>query len=116
MSHQDWKPVVLRKTANQIKKSNTHSRGKHNTIAKRSGTQLSRELTDGESVKPKRFEKSTIRAIIQARLEQKLSQKQLAQKASLQPKLIADFEQGRLTYQPQLLNRLKRSVGIRTKI
>ena len=52
---------------------------------------------------------------MQARMELKLSQKDVAQKINEKPSVLQDYESGRATPNPQILGKLERVLGVKLR-
>lgn len=109
VSHQDWNPIVLRgatgKSATKV-----HSGPKPNPeavrLAKLDGTD------DVVVVKPKELDPECKAAMIRARVDKKLTQKELNTKLSLPPGMINDIEAGRKSPNPKQMTDIGRELGI----
>ena len=55
------------------------------------------------------------KAISQARLEMKLTQKDLAQQVNEKPSVIQDYEAGKAIPSPQILGKLERSLKVKLR-
>lgn len=53
--------------------------------------------------------------MMQARMELKLSQKDVAQKINEKPSVLQDYESGRATPNPQILGKLERVLGVKLR-
>jgi len=101
MDSQDWKPVVLKKTPQTVKKQTSVEK---NTISP----------TDSLDFNEKPIEFFTLamgRKIASLRSEKKWTQEELAQKLCIPKKTIIDLEQGKEKYNGPLLSKLKRVLG-----
>ncbi|VDC07174.1 unnamed protein product [Peniophora sp. CBMAI 1063] len=79
----------------------------HQKIAK-----LDRE---NEVAPPPKVSADVGRAMMAARMELKLTQKDVAQKVNEKPSVIQDFESGRATPNPQILGKLERVLGVKLR-
>jgi len=84
-----------------------HQGTDHQRIAK-----LDRE---NEVAPPPKIAPSVGRAIQTARLELKLSQKDIAQKVNEKPTIIQDYESGKAIPNPQILGKLERVLGVKLR-
>ncbi|PPQ74194.1 hypothetical protein CVT26_004491 [Gymnopilus dilepis] len=79
----------------------------HQRIAK-----LDRE---NEVAPPPKIAPSVGKAMQTARLELKMSQKDLAQKVNEKPSVIQDYESSKATPNPQILGKLERALGVKLR-
>lgn len=114
MDHQDWKPVVLKKSHAQLKKEGKlnqtkeiiakNSRPNSNSITPQNAWKL-----DGEDVAPPKYiPKETSKLIQQARMAQKLSQQDLANKLCVKKNIINDLESGKMILDKQFISKVKK--------
>ena len=103
MEHQDWNQVVWNK-----KKKPSYN---HNPP----GTAKFRALDGDEPPAPKKIDHSTRIAIQRARIENKLSQKQLANKLNIQEKIISEYESGKAIPNKQIINKINRLLNSKIK-
>uniref|UniRef100_A0A6C0EMG0 HTH cro/C1-type domain-containing protein n=1 Tax=viral metagenome TaxID=1070528 RepID=A0A6C0EMG0_9ZZZZ len=103
MEHQDWKPVVLKKAEKPVH------------IEHKSGFKQHKNLDSNDPDAPKTIDLETARRIQQARMEKKLTQKQLAQRINVKPALIQSYEQGKAIPDHAVLNKITRTLGIKLK-
>ena len=97
MNHQDWTPVVIKKTKTVVTtKINNKSDNDLDEIEKKTNISLDNRLI-----------------IQKARLIHKLSQKQLAQKINVNPIIINEIESGKALYNGQHIGKLKRLLNIK---
>ena len=61
------------------------------------------------------MKKPTIQAMQTARMELKLSQKDVAQKINEKPSVLQDYESGKAVPNPQILGKLERVLGIKLR-
>ncbi|XP_042478376.1 multiprotein-bridging factor 1a isoform X1 [Macadamia integrifolia] len=131
---QDWEPVVIRKKAptaaakkdekavnaarrvgadiETIKKSNAGT-----NKAASSGTSLNtRKLDDEtENLAHERVPSELKKAIMQARMDKKLTQSQLAQMMNEKPQVIQEYESGKAIPNQQILTKLERVLGVKLR-
>lgn len=94
---QDWKPVVLKKKTINIKNENiTNKKSNENDVIKINKTNI--ELK---------------KAMQQARLSCKMSQKDVAQRMNVKTNLIVDYESGKLAPSNSFLSKLERIYNIK---
>ncbi|KAJ6500389.1 ylMBF1 [Mycena sanguinolenta] len=84
-----------------------HAGTDHQRIAK-----LDRE---NEVAPPAKIAPSVGRAIQDARLELKLSQKDVAQKINEKPSVLQDYESSKAIPNPQILGKLERALGVKLR-
>ncbi|TFK42783.1 multi protein bridging factor 1-domain-containing protein [Crucibulum laeve] len=84
-----------------------HQGTDHQRIAK-----LDRE---NEVAPPPKVAPSVGRAIQTARMELKLSQKDLAQKINEKPSVLQDYESGKAIPNPQILGKMERTLGVKLR-
>jgi len=104
MDHQDWKPVVLRKTE---KKSFTPHKAGHKKI---------RNLDSDDPDAPKTLSLSAGKQIQRARSSQHMTQKQLAQKINERLTTIVNYENGKAIPNRAVLNKINRALGIKITV
>lgn len=94
---QDWKPVVLKKKTINIKNENiTNKKSNENDVIKINKTNI--ELK---------------KAMQQARLSCKMSQKDVAQRMNVKTNLIVDYESGKLAPSNSFLSKMERIYNIK---
>ena len=98
MNHQDWKPVIFKKSQQQLIKENKaqpttirNNIGGTNTIVQNIKTN---EFDEPVKKKPDIFSSKLIQ---QKRLEKKISRKDLALKCNIKETLLADYEKGKIS-------------------
>jgi ribosome-binding protein aMBF1 (putative translation factor) len=102
LPHQDWEPVILKKRPPPAKpKQPTYT------------DQQSKKLESDEINEIKYFDREFCQKVQKARLERKLTQKQLANQMNYREEVIKELEQGKLKYDPQLKVKLMRFFGFR---
>jgi putative transcription factor len=110
MSHQDWTPVVFNK-----KKS--HENEKEKTPASSSSSLSNvgvyKAASDDDVKKTKYVSKPTSQAIMSARSEKKLTQKELAQKCNMDVSIINEIERGTCVYNPAHVNKIQSILGVK---
>ena len=124
-NYQDWTPVVFHKKQRSKKSVSDSERVRHEVscqAVKRPGagknshngtgtyTKVQREAlnNDGEPQRIKKIDKSIARKIQQARAQQKMTRKQLAQKSNEKETVIADYENGKAIPNSKLISKLER--------
>ena len=120
MSHQDWTPAVIRKSQKQI---NEEAKKKHTSnvgnIFKKFGGGVNHTTTNvshldvNDVPTQKKVNPDLKKQICDARLEKGLTkQKDLAQRANVNVKIIKEIEQGKMPDQGSL-NKICRALGIK---
>ena len=117
MDHQDWKPVVLKKSYEQLKKEGKLPPKAKVLVPKRpnsNSTQLQNAWKlDGEDVPPPKYvPKETSKLIQQARVSQKLSQQDLANKLCVKKNIINDLESGKMLLDKSFISKVKKALRI----
>ncbi|KAL3631471.1 Multiprotein-bridging factor 1b [Castilleja foliolosa] len=131
---QDWEPVVIRKKAptaaarkdekavnaarragaeiETIKKSTAGT----NKAAKSTVTLNTRKLDeDTENLAHEKVPSELKRAIMQARMEKKLTQAQLGQMINEKPQVIQEYESGKAIPNQQIISKLERALGVKLR-
>ncbi|KAI9187109.1 hypothetical protein LWI28_024467 [Acer negundo] len=131
---QDWEPVVIRKKAptaaakkdekfvnaarrsgaeiETLKKSNAGT----NKAASSSTSLNTRKLDeDSESLSHDRVPTELKKAIMQARMDKKFTQAQLAQMINEKPQIIQEYESGKAIPNQQILTKLERTLGVKLR-
>ena len=103
-SHQDWTPVILSNPKNVI-----NNKTKPKTITKMQKLENSDEI-----IKPKKIDINLKKAIQQARLSNKISQKELASKMCVPVQTIINYENGKAIPNNQFISKLERT--LKTKL
>jgi putative transcription factor len=111
MSHQDWTPVVFSKKSD--KKSNNE---KEKTTPSSSSSSLSsvgvyKASSDDDVKKTKYVSKNTSQAIMSARSEKKMTQKELAQKCNMDVSIVNEIERGTCVYNATHVNKIQSVLG-----
>lgn len=102
MDHQDWEPVILKKS---VKKTYTQHQPGH---------KRKNNLNSDDPDAPKTLGLSAGKQIQQARLNRKLTQKQLAQQINVKLVIIQGYETGQQIPDRNVLNKLNRILKIKT--
>ncbi|OAY54776.1 multiprotein-bridging factor 1b [Manihot esculenta] len=131
---QDWEPVVIRKKApnaaakkdqkvvnaarrsgadiETIKKSNAGT----NKAASSSTSLNTRKLDEEtENLTHDRVPTELKKAIMQARMDKKLTQSQLAQLINEKPQIIQEYESGKAIPNQQIIGKLERALGVKLR-
>ncbi|KAK1258639.1 Multiprotein-bridging factor 1b [Acorus gramineus] len=131
---QDWEPVVVRKKAptsaakrdekavnaarrtgaeiETVKKSNAGS----NKAASSSTSLNTRKLDEEtENLTHDRVPLELKKSIMQARMDKKLTQSQLAQMINEKPQVIQEYESGKAIPNQQIISKLERALGVKLR-
>ncbi|KAK8559189.1 hypothetical protein V6N12_042471 [Hibiscus sabdariffa] len=131
---QDWEPIVIRKKApnaatkkdekvvnaarragaeiESVKKSNAGT----NRAASSSTTLNTRKLDEEtENLAHDRVPTELKKAIMQARMDKKLTQAQLAQLINEKPQIIQEYESGKAIPNQQIIGKLERALGTKLR-
>ena len=112
MSHQDWTPVVFKK------KTDDNKKGCEKEKATSSSSSLSnvgvyKAASDDDVKKTKYVLKATSQAIMSARSEKKMTQKELAQKCNMDVSIINEIERGACVYNAAHINKIQSVLGVK---
>jgi putative transcription factor len=120
-SGQDWEPVVFRKAPPKTQ-AEARSRGLSTSgEAKKSKPLNASMTTDGQRMAKiareevgshARVSKATARAIMQARLGKKMTQKAFAQAINVKPEVVSRYESGKEIPNAQVLGKMSRILGV----
>lgn len=106
--HQDWKPVVFKKSD-----SNNKSKEEKSTTSSLSSVGVYKASGDDDVKKTKYILKNTSQAIISARCEKKMTQKELAQKCNMEVSIINEIERGVCVYNATHVNKIQSVLGVK---
>jgi putative transcription factor len=131
---QDWEPVVVRKKAPTAAAKKDE---KAVNAARRSGAEIetmkkynagsNKAASSGTSLNTKRLDEDTEnlahervssdlkKNIMQARLDKKLTQAQLAQMINEKPQVIQEYESGKAIPNQQIIGKLERALGTKLR-
>ena len=131
---QDWEPVVIRKKAptaaarkddkavNAARRSGAEietikkSTAGVNKAASSSTTLNTRKLDEEtENLTHERVPTELKKAIMQARMDKKLTQSQLAQLINEKPQIIQEYESGKAIPNQQIIGKLERALGAKLR-
>ena len=116
MNHQDWKPVILRKTNTQLKKE---EKVKKTTVLNPKGpnskkTDINAKKLDSDEIQPIKFiPKETAKNIQQARIAKKITQQELANRLNVKKTIINDLESGKMILDKSFINKVEKKLGIK---
>lgn len=132
MSGQDWAPVnagrgtsvksaapksarelSMAKAAGLVTTEKRHAAGS-NKSAHSATVMSARKLEEADDVGTiAKVDKSLSKAIMQARMAKKLTQKDLATAVNEKPQVIAEYESGKAVPNPQIISKLERKLGVK---
>ncbi|KAG7034903.1 Multiprotein-bridging factor 1b [Cucurbita argyrosperma subsp. argyrosperma] len=131
---QDWEPVVLRKKAPNAaakkdeKAVNAARRaGAEIETIKKSAAGSNKSASSSTSLNTRKLDEETEnlthdrvptelkKAIMQARMEKKLTQSQLAQLINEKPQVIQEYESGKAIPNQQIITKLERALGAKLR-
>ena len=112
---QDWDTVVIRGKGAHVNAKKRRD-GETETRAKFDGSKSSamRKLDDATEVaKPQRINPKIKEAIMKARTAKGLTQKELAQRAQVQPTIVQQYETGKAKADVAVLRKMERILGVK---
>jgi putative transcription factor len=109
MSHQDWTPVVFNKKSNDAGKPPSSS----SSSSSLSNVGVYKAASDDDVKKTKYISKNTSQAIMSARSEKKMTQKELAQKCNMDVSIINEIERGACVYNATHVNKIQSVLGVK---
>ena len=109
MSHQDWTPVIFNKKSNDAGKPPSSS----SSSSSLSNVGVYKAASDDDVKKTKYVSKNTSQAIISARSEKKMTQKELAQKCNMDVSIINEIERGACVYNATHVNKIQSVLGVK---
>jgi putative transcription factor len=114
MSHQDWTPVVFNNNKSD-KKSNSEnpSTSSSSSTSSLSNVGVYKAASDDDVKKTKYVLKATSQAIMSARSEKKITQKELAQKCNMDVSIINEIERGACVYNAAHINKIQSVLGVK---
>ncbi len=116
MDHQDWKPVILRKTKQQLQKQGNVKKEKVLNTKRPNSNNVNVNLKklDGDEVEPTKYvPKETAKLIQQARTMKKMTQQDLANRLNVKKNIINDLESGKMILNKAFVSKVKRVLGIK---
>ena len=111
MSHQDWTPVVFNKKFHDDKKGG--EKNKEMSSSSLSNVGVYKGASDDDVKKTKYVSKNTSQAIMSARSEKKMTQKELAQKCNMDVSIINEIERGTCVYNAAHVNKIQSVLGVK---
>lgn len=117
-NHQDWKEVVFKKKyTKEESKQKAIKEGNIKSVRKFKGSDEAhkkRKLDEEtETFKHEKVNLSVGKAIQKARMEKKLTQKELAMKLMVKTNVITDYENGKAIPDNKLLSKMQRLLGVK---
>ena len=109
MSHQDWTPVVFKKKSDDNKKGCEKEKSSSSSL---SNVGVYKAASDDDVKKTKYVSKNTSQAIMSARAEKKMTQKELAQKCNMDVSIINEIERGACVYNASHVNKIQSVLGV----
>jgi ribosome-binding protein aMBF1 (putative translation factor) len=107
--HQDWKPVVFKKSDNNKSKEEKLITASSSL----SSVGVYKASGDDDVKKTKYISKNTSQAITNVRCEKKMTQKELAQKCNMDVSIINEIERGVCVYNPSHVNKIQTVLGVK---
>jgi len=107
--HQDHKVIVFSKK--KPVKDNTNTPQRSSIEQYTQPTLKIKEDEDGEIIKNDKFNPSFVKEVIQKRVDKKMNRKVLAQKLGIPENDLARFEQNKMVYKGQFVDKIKRILG-----
>ncbi|ANZ77754.1 BA75_04597T0 [Komagataella pastoris] len=89
--------------------------GSGNSKSDPEGQKLTKIDRETDVVPPKKIDANVGKAISKARLDKKLTQKELATKINEKPNVVNDYEAGRAVPNQQLLAKMERVLGVKLR-
>lgn len=88
--------------------------GGSNSSAHNAGATINaRKIEESDELKINKVDKSLSKAIQQARMAKKLTQKELATKINEKPQVVGEYENGKAIPNAQIINKLERELGVK---
>jgi putative transcription factor len=119
MSHQDWEPVVFKKSSTQQQRSgNVESikkadSGNRQNVPQGNTYKLDNIDSSETKLSLKMIDSRSVEAVKRKRCDLKITQKELANKAQVPETVIKSLENGKEQHNPQLLTKLQRALGVK---
>jgi len=108
--HQDWTPVVFKKSDNNKSKEVKSTTSSSSSLA---SVGIYKASGDDDVKKTKYISKNTSQAITNARCEKKMTQKELAQKCNMEISIINEIERGVCVYNATHVNKIQSVLGVK---
>jgi len=107
---QDWTPVTFNKRATTNANANANAKPVSSSLA---NVGVYKAASDDDVKKTKYVSKATSDAVKTARCEKKLTQKELAQKCSMDAAIINEVERGGGVYNAAHINKIQYALGVK---
>jgi putative transcription factor len=107
---QDWTPVTFNKRATTNANTNANAKPASSSLA---NVGVYKAASDDDVKKTKYVSKATSDAVKTARCEKKLTQKELAQKCSMDAAIINEVERGGGVYNAAHINKIQNVLGVK---
>jgi len=117
MSHQDWTPVIFSKPKfskdeKAVNKRVAMRRGQTKIVAKRKdNSKINKLENETENMKHEKITVHFGKALMQARMAAKMTQKQLAQKLNVKSTIIQNYEKAKGIPNARLVQQLEKILG-----
>jgi putative transcription factor len=116
-SGQDWAPVNVGKigggTGGAKKGVEKRFAAGSNSSAHSGGVMSARKLEETDELKHKKVDKSLSKAIMQARMAKKMTQKDLATAINEKPQVIGEYESGKAIPNGAIIVKIERKLGVK---
>jgi len=116
-SGQDWDPVNVGKIGGgkggAAKGVEMRFNAGSNSSAHTGGVMSARKLEESEELKHKKVDKSLSKAIMQARMAKKMTQKDLATAINEKPQVIGEYESGKAIPNGAIIVKMERKLGVK---
>jgi len=115
MEHQDWKPIFLtrKKTESDKKREGRYKTVRNNSGGKNSNNKGNVKYSeDGAIAPPKKVTSHLKKQLQKARLDKKLSQKELATKCNITETIIKSYENGTAVPNGSIMNKMSKVLGV----
>ena len=112
-NQQDWDQVQWSKHPN--KKTLASGGGDVETVKKHPNMDAMRKLENSEETSHKRVSFDMKRKIQKARMDKKMTQKQLAQALQVKPQIVNEYETGKAIPDSNLINKMQRILGTKLR-
>jgi putative transcription factor len=112
-NNQDWEQVQWTKSTS--KKSTVGKNGGVKTIRKQQNMDATHKLENSEETVHKKVSFDMKRKIQQARMEKKMTQKQLALGLQVKTQVVNDYETGKAIPDSNLINKMQRILGTKLR-
>ena len=114
MSHQDWTPVVFTRTKAKtaVEKRMATRRGKTKIVEKRKdNSKIHKIENETENIKHETVSVHFGKALMQARMAAKMTQKELAQKLNVKSTIIQNYEKAKGIPNQRLIQKLEKALN-----